>query len=126
MQTVLRLNHALSTRSGSTRHALGGTLRGFGTIASEVTPSILYQPSNESPKVVNVISAPMTFGQPYNGTDFGPSLLLQKGFLPALSALSWRVENAAPLEFGLSPSSAASNDVSLSDLQSKGMQMVLV
>ena len=41
----------------------------------------------------------MTHGQPYCGTDVGPSLLRQAGLLQKLSALSWRVQDLGDLDF---------------------------
>lgn len=41
----------------------------------------------------------MTYGQPYVGTDHGPSLLRQQGLLQNLSALGWRVEDLPDLDF---------------------------
>lgn len=32
-----------------------------------------------SPRTCSVIPAPMTYGQPFAGTDIGPDMLLQKG-----------------------------------------------
>ena len=51
------------------------------------------------PKTCTVIGAPMTYGQPYVGTDSGPSMLRQKGLKEKLSALNWRVQDLADLDF---------------------------
>ena len=51
------------------------------------------------PKTCNIIGAPMTYGQPYVGTDHGPSLLRQRGLLQHLTALGWRVEDLPDLDF---------------------------
>ena len=45
------------------------------------------------PRTVSVIGAPMTFGQPFVGTDVGPELLRENGLLKDLSSLGWRVED---------------------------------
>lgn len=41
----------------------------------------------------------MTFGQPFVGTDAGPSLLRAQGLLKDLTALGWRVEDIPDLDF---------------------------
>jgi len=41
----------------------------------------------------------MTYGQPYVGTDHGPTLLRQQGLLQKLSALGWRLEDLGDLDF---------------------------
>jgi len=51
------------------------------------------------PRTVSVIGAPMTYGQPFVGTDSGPMLLREAGLLSNLSALGWRVEDLADLDF---------------------------
>ena len=40
----------------------------------------------------------MTYGQPFVGTDSGPTLLRQAGLRGMLSALGWRVEDLPDLE----------------------------
>jgi len=52
-----------------------------------------------SPKTVSVIGAPMTYGQPFVGTDSGPSLLREQGILKNLSSLGWRVEDLPDIDF---------------------------
>ncbi|KAL9189082.1 hypothetical protein ACHAXT_011572 [Thalassiosira profunda] len=52
-----------------------------------------------SPRTVSVIGAPMTYGQPFVGTDSGPSLLREQGLLSDLTTLGWRVEDLPDLDF---------------------------
>ena len=49
------------------------------------------------PKTVSVIGAPMTYGQPFVGTDHGPRLLREAGLLTDLTKLGWRVLDAPDL-----------------------------
>eukprot|EP00565_Helicotheca_tamesis_P007211 CAMPEP_0185736818 /NCGR_PEP_ID=MMETSP1171-20130828/28855_1 /TAXON_ID=374046 /ORGANISM="Helicotheca tamensis, Strain CCMP826" /LENGTH=426 /DNA_ID=CAMNT_0028407555 /DNA_START=92 /DNA_END=1372 /DNA_ORIENTATION=- len=71
----------------------------------------------KAPKTVSIIGAPMTYGQPFVGTDSGPTLLREAGLLSHLSQLGWRVEDLPDLDFetichparGLSASGAASS-----------------
>uniref|UniRef100_A0A7S4I5R3 Arginase n=1 Tax=Odontella aurita TaxID=265563 RepID=A0A7S4I5R3_9STRA len=53
------------------------------------------------PKTVSIIGAPMTFGQPFVGTDHGPRLLREAGLLSDLSTLGWRVHDCSDLDFDL-------------------------
>mmetsp|Transcript_39646 Transcript_39646/g.71402 ORF Transcript_39646/g.71402 Transcript_39646/m.71402 type:complete len:385 (-) Transcript_39646:716-1870(-) len=52
-----------------------------------------------SPKTVSVIGAPMTYGQPFVGTDSGPTLLREQGLVQDLTNLGWRVEDIPDLDF---------------------------
>ena len=52
-----------------------------------------------SPHTCRIIGAPMTYGQPYVGTDGSPNLLRQEGLLQKLSHLGWRVHDHGDLEF---------------------------
>jgi arginase len=47
----------------------------------------------KSPRCVSIIGAPMTYGQPYFGTDTGPEALRDLNLAGALSSLGWRVEH---------------------------------
>ena len=51
------------------------------------------------PKTCTIIGAPMTYGQPYVGTDHGPNFLRERGLSQGLSALGWRVEDLPDLDF---------------------------
>lgn len=50
------------------------------------------------PRTVSVIGAPMTYGQPFVGTDRGPELLREEGLLKDLASLGWRVEDNPDLD----------------------------
>ncbi len=50
------------------------------------------------PRTVSIIGAPMTYGQPFVGTDRGPELLREKGLLKDLASLGWRVEDIPDLD----------------------------
>jgi len=51
------------------------------------------------PRTATIIGAPMTYGQPFAGTDHGPALLREKGLRGMLSSLGWRVEDLPDLSF---------------------------
>jgi len=51
------------------------------------------------PRTANVISAPMTYGQPYVGTDCGPQGLKDRGLRSKLSSLGWRVKDTTTIDF---------------------------
>lgn len=51
------------------------------------------------PKTVSIIGAPMTYGQPYVGTDHGPKLLREAGLIEHLASIGWRVHDSGDLEF---------------------------
>jgi arginase len=51
------------------------------------------------PQTCTIIGAPMTFGQPYVGTDTSPMNLRQAGLVQKLSALSWRIQDMGNLDF---------------------------
>jgi len=51
------------------------------------------------PKTVEIIGAPMTYGQPLAGADHGPALIRNKGLRDALAALDWRVHDQGDLKF---------------------------
>jgi arginase len=77
---------------------------GYGLVRDRLIPSArpsrtnLYKHSGE-PHTCTIIGAPMTFGQPFVGTDSGPSLLREAGLRGMLSALGWRVEDVPNLDF---------------------------
>ncbi|KAL7527384.1 hypothetical protein ACHAXR_001929 [Thalassiosira sp. AJA248-18] len=93
---------ALSNRrsNSSTSENWGGM--GYGIVHQQRIP---YDDSEKlfrhvvSPKTVSVIGAPMTYGQPFVGTDSGPALLREQGLLQDLSTLGWRVEDLPDLDF---------------------------
>lgn len=51
------------------------------------------------PKTVSIIGAPMSFGQPFAGTDTGPQALRDAGLVQALTKLGWRVVECGDLQF---------------------------
>jgi len=51
------------------------------------------------PRTASIIGAPMTYGQPFIGTDSGPKLLRERGLGTMLTHLGWRVEDAPDLDF---------------------------
>jgi len=55
----------------------------------------------QQPKTVRIIGAPMTYGQPFVGTDVAPQRLREAGLLQQLTALDWRVHDEADMEFAL-------------------------
>jgi arginase len=50
-------------------------------------------------KTCTIIGAPMTYGQPYVGTDTSPTNLRRIGLVQKLSALSWHVQDMGNLDF---------------------------
>ena len=88
------------TRCASSDINNSGFGMGFGNITQQHIPSQDDMFKHViSPKTVSVIGAPMTYGQPFVGTDSGPSLLRENGLLKDLSALGWRVEDIPDLDF---------------------------
>jgi hypothetical protein len=79
-------------------HKTAGAGAGLGNVRDRMIPSArssrstLYKHSAE-PHTCTIIGAPMTYGQPYVGTDSGPSLLREAGLRGMLSSLGWRVED---------------------------------
>jgi hypothetical protein len=77
---------------------LKGAGAGLGNVRDRMIPSArstrgsLYKHSAE-PHTCTIIGAPMTYGQPYVGTDSGPSLLREAGLRGMLTSLGWRVED---------------------------------
>lgn len=67
----------------------------------------------EEPKMVSIIGAPMTYGQPYCGTDHGPTLLREAGLLSKLTQLGWRVKDIGNIPI-------KSPGVTTADLQQSG------
>lgn len=53
----------------------------------------------QRPKTVSIIGAPMTYGQPYVGTDHSPTLLREAGLLHHLASLGWRIHDNPDLDF---------------------------
>ena len=60
--------------------------------------SALYQ-HTAHPHTCTILGAPMTYGQPFVGTDTGPDIIRQAGLRNMLTALGWRVEDLPDLDF---------------------------
>lgn len=56
-------------------------------------------PHLSHPSTVSVIGAPMTYGQPFLGTDHGPHMLREHGLHQRITELNWQVEELGDLEF---------------------------
>ncbi|KAG7361680.1 arginase [Nitzschia inconspicua] len=80
-------------------HAGAGT----GNVHDQMLPSSMHDKDlfryTKYPRTVSIIGAPMTYGQPYVGTDTGPKMLREKGLRPKLTKLGWRVEDMPDLDF---------------------------
>ena len=75
----------------------------MGNVSDQMLPSadasqVLYR-HTARPKTASIIGAPMTYGQPFVGTDDGPSRLREAGLLTSLSSLGWRVQDNPDLDF---------------------------
>ena len=84
----------------ATSESRGGGGAGIGNVHHQLFPtddSSLFRHVAQ-PRTVSVIGAPMTYGQPYVGTDRGPELLRECGLLKDLSSLGWRVEDLPDLD----------------------------
>jgi len=87
------------------KRAASSESRGGGAGIGNVHPQLF--PTDDStlfrhvahPRTVSVVGAPMTYGQPFVGTDRGPELLRESGLLNDLSSLGWRVEDIPDLDF---------------------------
>ena len=53
----------------------------------------------KAPKTCAVVGAPMSFGQPYEGVQKGPSALRDAGLLDGIMKLGWRVSERGDLDF---------------------------
>lgn len=85
----------------ATSESRGGGGAGIGNVHHQLIPtddSSLFRHVAQ-PRTVSVIGAPMTYGQPFVGTDRGPELLRERGLLKDLSSLGWRVEEIPDLDF---------------------------
>mmetsp|Transcript_38629 Transcript_38629/g.93377 ORF Transcript_38629/g.93377 Transcript_38629/m.93377 type:complete len:375 (+) Transcript_38629:60-1184(+) len=75
---------------------------GIGNVESRLLPSMndaeLFKHC-KYPRTTSIIGAPMTYGQPFVGTDAGPSLLRERGLRNILTSLGWRVEDLPDLDF---------------------------
>jgi len=80
----------------------GGGGLGIGNVHDQVLPSLSSSNKKSSilkePKTVSLIGAPMTFGQPFVGTDDTPILLRKAGLRSMLTQLGWRVKDNPDLD----------------------------
>lgn len=94
---ALYSRRASSSTSESNRGGMGLANVHQQRLPSEESDSLFRHVA--SPRTVSIIGAPMTHGQPFVGTDSGPSLLREQGLLQDLSTLGWRVEDLPDLDF---------------------------
>ncbi|KAL3943019.1 MAG: hypothetical protein SGBAC_002878 [Bacillariaceae sp.] len=75
---------------------------GIGNVENQLLPSMndaeLFKHC-KYPRTTSIIGAPMTYGQPFVGTDASPSLLRERGLRNILTSLGWRVEDLPDLDF---------------------------
>lgn len=83
--------------------SIGKTGAGIGNVHDRMMPSSLRHEElfrhTQNPKTVSIIGAPMTYGQPFVGTDSGPNLLREAGLLNMMTSLGWRVEDHGDIDF---------------------------
>ncbi|KAJ1496519.1 arginase [Baffinella frigidus] len=100
---VLSRGAAASFHSGTVNHASEGSV----LMADDGTPRMKKQVHHASvpfpsflktPKTVAIIGAPMIYGQPRPGTDFGPAQLREAGMAKELKALNWEVEDHGDID----------------------------
>lgn len=81
----------------------GGGGMGYGNVQKQHIPSVesenLYRLVTSSPKTVSIIGAPMTYGQPFVGTDSSPALIREHGLVRDLDKLGWRVDDTGDIDF---------------------------
>jgi arginase len=51
-----------------------------------------------SPRTVSILGVPMTYGQPFVGTDESPALLRERGLRRMLTSLDWRVDDCGDMD----------------------------
>ncbi|EGD74710.1 arginase [Salpingoeca rosetta] len=61
----------------------------------------------KNPKTCAVIGAPLSFGQPFDGVQRGPTALREAGLLDGIMKLGWRVTERGDLDFGAAGADAA-------------------
>jgi len=102
--TVLR--HVVSRRYLSASSEFSQKVKagaGYGNVKDRMIPTVknrshLYKHS-ATPHTCTILGAPMTYGQPYVGTDSAPTLLREAGLRGMLTSLGWRVEDLPDLDF---------------------------
>ncbi|KAL7497150.1 hypothetical protein ACHAWT_005313 [Skeletonema menzelii] len=115
------------SKRAATSESRGGGGAGIGNVQHQLFPtddSSLFRHVAQ-PRTVSVIGAPMTYGQPFVGTDRGPELLRESGLLKDLSSLGWRVEDLPDLDFDTICAEAAksSNAVPMSPNAKHSLQV---
>lgn len=112
-----------SKRFGS---SCSGGGAGIGNVQDQLLPTVSQSRTAafiKEPKTVSVIGAPMTFGQPYTGTDDTPSLLRKAGLRSMLTRLGWRVKDNPDLDhsydnlFSVHTNNAASGRINQQEKQ---------
>ena len=89
-----RLERAASMKEGVHHQGLGGaTIRAVWEQdnvpeSEETAPRFL-----KHPKTLSIVGAPMSWGQPLQGTDHGPALIHDAGLVPAIKRAGWRVKD---------------------------------
>mmetsp|Transcript_11793 Transcript_11793/g.28250 ORF Transcript_11793/g.28250 Transcript_11793/m.28250 type:complete len:417 (+) Transcript_11793:94-1344(+) len=89
-----------STSSSSQQGGGGGGPTRYGNVHDQMmtSPDLQFKYCSY-PKTATIIGAPMTWGQPFVGTDSGPAMLRERGLLTNLTKLGWRVEDLNDLDF---------------------------
>ena len=91
---------AAATTSKPQRYYTTGGGAGLGNVQDRMIPSSENGLFQHTPsKTVSIIGAPMTYGQPYVGTDSGPALLREAGLLKMMTSLGWRVDDIGDIDF---------------------------
>jgi arginase len=101
---ILGRNFATQTTTiGNSNDVKGGGGMGYGNVQKQHIPSVesenLYRLVTSSPKTVSIIGAPMTYGQPFVGTDSSPALIRDHGLVRDLDKLGWRVDDTGDIDF---------------------------
>ena len=101
---ILGRNFATQTTTiDNSNDVKGGGGMGYGNVQKQHIPSVesenLYRLVTSSPKTVSIIGAPMTYGQPFVGTDSSPALIRDHGLVRDLDKLGWRVDDTGDIDF---------------------------
>ena len=97
-----RLERAASLKDGSPHHkGLGGAMiravweqeNADDGDTVEASPRFL-----KNPRTLSIVGAPMSWGQPLQGTDHGPELVHQAGLISAVKHAGWRVKDDRTLK----------------------------
>ena len=104
------LSSTPTNRTGAGYGNVSDQMLGRDPIVGEDRPPLFQH--TRMPHTCSIIGAPMTYGQPYTGTDSGPSLLREAGLREMLSKLGWRIEDLPDLSFETSQTSVNSSSSS--------------